>query len=100
MLPGSARQSIRPFKAVKPFNSHFPILAGSRSGDRHTPLSALVAECVFDTRNKFSAQLSITEILQLNRHWHRIAILAVDLPAHEAGRGVEMISGEFIHNSY
>ena len=29
MLPGSARQSIRPFKAVEPFNSHFPILAGS-----------------------------------------------------------------------
>ena len=28
-LPGSARQSIRPFKAVEPFNSHFPILARS-----------------------------------------------------------------------
>jgi len=55
MLPGSTRQSIRPFKAVEPFNSEFPILAGSRSGDRHPPLSALVAECMFDTRNNFSA---------------------------------------------
>ena len=55
MLPGSSRQSIRPFKAVEPFNSHFPILAGSRSGDRDTPLSAFVAECMLDTRNNFSA---------------------------------------------
>jgi hypothetical protein len=55
MLPGSTRQSIRPFKAVEPFNSHFPILAGSRSGDRHTPLSAFVAERVLDTRSDFSA---------------------------------------------
>jgi hypothetical protein len=55
MLPGSARQSIRPFKAVEPFNSQLPILAGSQSGDRHTPLSAFVAECVLDTRNNFSA---------------------------------------------
>jgi hypothetical protein len=55
MLPGSARQSIRPFKAVEPFNSHFPILTGSRSGNRHPPLSAFVAECVLDTRSNFSA---------------------------------------------
>ena len=55
MLASSARQSIRPFKAVEPFNSEFPILAGSRSGDRHPPLSAFVAECMFDTRNNFSA---------------------------------------------
>ena len=55
MLAGSTRQSIRPFKAVEPFNSQFPILIGSRSGDRHTPLSAFVAECVLDTRNNFSA---------------------------------------------
>jgi hypothetical protein len=55
MLPGSTRQSIRPFKAVEPFNSEFPILAGSRSGDRHTPLSSFVAECVLDTRSNFSA---------------------------------------------
>jgi len=55
MLPGSTRQSIRPFKAVEPVNSEFPILAGSRSGDRHPPLSALVAECVLDTRSNFSA---------------------------------------------
>jgi hypothetical protein len=55
MLPGSTRQSIRPFKAVEPFNSHFPILTGSRSGDRHAPLSRFVAECVLDTRNYFSA---------------------------------------------
>ncbi len=33
MLPGSTRQSIRPFKAVESFHSEFPILAGSRSGD-------------------------------------------------------------------
>jgi hypothetical protein len=44
MLPGSTCQSIRPFKPVEPFNSQFPILAGSRSGDRHPPLSAFVAE--------------------------------------------------------
>ena len=55
MLPGSTRQSIRPFKAVQSFHSHFPILAGSRTGDRHTPLSAFVAECVLDTRTDFSA---------------------------------------------
>ena len=55
MLPGSARQSICPFKAVEPFHSQFPILTGSRSGDRHPPLSAFVAECVLDTRNNFSA---------------------------------------------
>ncbi len=55
MFPGCTRQSIGPFKAVEPFNSHFPILAGSRSGDRHTPLSAFVAERVLDTRNNFSA---------------------------------------------
>jgi hypothetical protein len=55
MLPGSTRQSIGPFKAVEPFHSHFPILTGSRSGNRHTPLSAFVAECVLDTRNNFSA---------------------------------------------
>ena len=55
MLPGSTRQSIRPFKAVEPFNSQFPILTGSRSGDRHPPLSALVAECVLDARSNFSA---------------------------------------------
>ncbi len=82
MLPGSTRQSVRPFKAVEPFNSQIPILAGSRSGDRHPPLSAFVAECVLDTRSDFSPQLSITEILQLNRHWHRIAILAEELAAH------------------
>ena len=51
MLPGSTRRSIRPFKAVEPFHSQFPILAGARSGDRHTPLSAFVAEGVLDTRN-------------------------------------------------
>jgi len=47
-----------------------------------------------------------SEILQLNRHWRRTAILAEEL-AHSlvqtgqslAGRGVEAISGEFIHNS-
>ncbi len=55
MLPGSTRQSIRPFKAVEPFNSEFPIFTGSRSGNRHPPLSAFVAECVLDTRNNFSA---------------------------------------------
>ena len=55
MLPGSTRQSIRPFKAVEPFHSHFPILAGSRSGDRHPPLSAFVDERVLDIRNNFSA---------------------------------------------
>ena len=55
MLPGSTRQSIRPFKAVEPFHSHFPILAGARSGNRHPPVSAFVAECVLDTRNNFSA---------------------------------------------
>jgi len=80
MLPGSTRQSIRPFKAVQPFNSEFPILAGSRSGNRYTPLSTFVAKCVLDTRSNFSAYLSITEILQLDRHWHRIAILAEELP--------------------
>ena len=44
--------------------------------------------------------------MQLNRHWHRIAILAEELAAHSlvqtgqslTGRGVEVISGEFIHN--
>ncbi|HTW57708.1 MAG TPA: hypothetical protein VMD99_06255 [Terriglobales bacterium] len=55
MLPGSTRQSIRPFKAVQPFHSELPILAGSRSGDRHAPLSAFVAERVLDTRSDFSA---------------------------------------------
>jgi hypothetical protein len=55
MLPGSTRQSIRPFKAVEPFNSQFPILASSRSGNRHPPLTAFVAERVLDTRNNFSA---------------------------------------------
>jgi hypothetical protein len=55
MLPRSTRQNIRPFKPVEPFNSHFPILTGPRSGNRHTPLSAFVAERVLDTRNNFSA---------------------------------------------
>jgi hypothetical protein len=55
MLPGSTRQSIRPFKAVEPFNPQLPILTGSRSGNRHTPLSTFVAECVLDTRSNFSA---------------------------------------------
>ena len=55
MLPGSTRQSIRPFKAVDPFHSQFPIFTGSRSGNRYTPLSTLVAECVLDTGNNFSA---------------------------------------------
>jgi hypothetical protein len=55
MLASSARQSIRPFKAVEPFHSQFSILTGSRSGDRHPPLSAFVTECMFDTRNNFSA---------------------------------------------
>jgi hypothetical protein len=55
MLAGSTCQSIRPFKPVEPFNSQFPILIGSRSGDRHPPLSAFVAECVLDTRNNLSA---------------------------------------------
>jgi hypothetical protein len=55
LLPGSTRQSIRPFKAVEPFHSQFPFLTGSRSGDRHPPLSAFVAERMFDTRNNFSA---------------------------------------------
>jgi len=55
MLPGSTRQSIRPFKSVEPFHSQFPILTGSRSGDRHTPVSAFVAERVLDTRSDFSA---------------------------------------------
>jgi hypothetical protein len=55
MLPGGTRQSIPPFKALEPFDSHFPILAGSRSGNRHTPLSAFVAKCVLNTRNNFSA---------------------------------------------
>ena len=55
MLPGSTRQSIRPFKPVESFNSHFPILTGPRSGNRHAPLSAFVAECVLDTRSNFSA---------------------------------------------
>jgi len=55
MLPGSTRQSIRPFKAVESFHSEFPILTGSRSGNRYTPLSAFVAECVLDTRSNFPA---------------------------------------------
>ena len=45
-------------------------------------------------------------MMELNRHWHRIALLAEELPAHWlvqtgqslAGRGVEVISGELIHN--
>ena len=45
-------------------------------------------------------------MMQLNRHRHRIAILAEELAAHPlvqtgkslAGRGVELISGEFIHS--
>ena len=44
--------------------------------------------------------------MQLNRHWHRIAILAEELPAHLlvqtaqslAGSDVEVICNEFIHN--
>ena len=55
MLASSARQSIRPFKAVEPFHSQFPILTGSRSGDRYTPLSAFVPECVLDTRSNIPA---------------------------------------------
>lgn len=75
VLSGSTRQSIRPFKAVWSLNSHLPILAGSRSGDGHPPLSAFVTECVLDTHNNFPAHLSIAEILQVDHHAHRIAIL-------------------------
>jgi hypothetical protein len=93
ILPGSTRQSIRPLKAVEPFNSHFPILTGSRSGNRYTPLPAFVAECVLETRSNFSARLSIAEILQLNRHWHRIAILAEELVAHELVQTGQSLAG-------
>ncbi len=41
---------------------------------RHSP--CLFAECMFDTRADIATQLSIPEILQLNRHSHRIAILS------------------------
>src|SRR5258708_28170717 len=75
MLSGSTRQSIRPFEAAWSFNPHLPILACVRSRDRHSPLSWFVAEGMLDSGNNFSGQLSVTKILQFDRHSHSTVIL-------------------------
>ena len=76
VLPRRTRQSIRPFKAVRSFNSHFPVFARTGSCDRHPPVSRSGAERVLNTRHNFSAQFGISEILQFNRDSHRTAILS------------------------
>ena len=70
VLPRRTRQSIRPFKAVRSFNSHFPVFAGARTCDRHPPVSRSGAECVLNTRHNSSAQFGISKILQFNRDAH------------------------------
>src|SRR6266542_6374519 len=76
VLPGRTRQSIRPFKAVWSFDSHFPVFAGTGSCDRHPPVSRSGTQRVLNTRHDFSAQFGISEILQFNRDSHGTAILS------------------------
>jgi len=80
---------------------------GARSADRHAPLSWFVTQCVLKTSNNFPTQLSITEILQLNRQSHRTAILLKCLlplcwckPVKAApDRAVKLAVEPLIHNT-
>ena len=75
MLSGSLGQSIRPFKAVRSFDSHLPIFGRARSSNGHAPLSWFVTQGVLCLRNNVPAQLRVPEILQIDRHSHRTVIL-------------------------
>jgi len=107
VFSGSTSQNIRLFKSVGSLNSHLPIFARARSGDRHAPLSWFVTQCVLKTSNNFPTQLSITEILQLNRQSHRTAILLKCLlplcwckPVKAApDRAVKLAVEPLIHNT-
>ena len=106
MLAERTRKAIGPFESVWPLNSHLPVLRRPRSSNADAPLTLSVAECVFDTRADIATQLSIPEILQLNRHSHRIAILskaecpfAVQSGERRVERAHEQIMNSLIHNS-
>jgi hypothetical protein len=112
VLPGRARESIRSFKAVRSFNSQFPVFAGTRFSLARDPaidtrqVSRSGAERVLNTRDNFSAQLSISEILQFNRDSHHTAILSnVECPFAVQTRQIHgrqacaRILDRFIHNS-
>ncbi len=72
MLAGGTGQSIRTLKSIGPFHSQVPVIRCSRSTDRHAPCALATAEGVLEEHCDFPAQLSVTEILQLNRDSHLI----------------------------
>jgi len=63
-------QTIRALKPIWPFNSWIPIVGGSRSADRHAPHALPTAEDVLKLYGNLPTQLSVPEILQLNRYSH------------------------------
>jgi hypothetical protein len=77
VFSGSTRKSIRPLKSVCSQHFHLPILARARTGNRHPPLSCLVAQRVLDIGDNLPCELRIAEILQFDCDSHRTAILSL-----------------------
>ena len=87
MLTCRTRQTVRAFESMGSLNAHLPVLTRPGCSDRNAPCTLSIAECVFDLRSNFAAQLSISEVLQLNVDSHNFAILiGVELPVSGAKR--------------
>lgn len=89
VLTGCSRETIRPFKSVRAFDTHLPALGRPRSGDGNTPVALPISEGVLHVHCDLTAQIGIPEILQLNCDWHRLTILSkTDCPlAVQTGQG-------------
>jgi hypothetical protein len=76
MLAGRARQAVRTLNSIGSFHSQIPVIGCSRSADRYAPCALPLAQGVLKLHSNLSAQLSVPEILQLNRDSHHMEILS------------------------
>jgi hypothetical protein len=63
VLTGCSRETVRPFKSIRSFDTHVPALSRTRSGYGNTPVALSITECMLNVRSDLSAQLGIAEIL-------------------------------------
>jgi hypothetical protein len=106
MLAGRARQAASTLESVGSFHSHIQLSAARDPLIRHAPCELPFAQGVLKLHRNLPAQLSVREILRLNRDSHDIEILsktqcpsAVQTGHGRAGSVFQRIMNSLIHKS-